>query len=59
MGWYEGTTTNTCQLIILYDDRGIVKDHRISQTASGSQKGVGEAKQSVNEFTIGIHPHAG
>jgi len=44
VGWYGGTTTNTYQLIILYDDRGIVKNHRISQTASGSQKGVGEVK---------------
>lgn len=44
VGWYGGATTNTYQLIILFDDQGIVKNHRISQTSTGSQKGVGETK---------------
>jgi hypothetical protein len=44
MGWYGGTSTKTYQLIILFDDRGIVKNHRISQTSAGSQKGIGETK---------------
>ena len=44
MGWYGGTSTKTYQLIILFDDRGIVKNHRISKTSAGSQKGIGETK---------------
>jgi outer membrane protein assembly factor BamE (lipoprotein component of BamABCDE complex) len=45
VGWYGGTSTNTYQLIILFDDQSIVKNHKISQTAAGSQSGIGETKK--------------
>jgi len=41
---YGGTSTETFQLIILFDETGLVKNHRISQTAAGSQSGIGETK---------------
>ena len=41
---YGGTTTVTNNLIILFDDNGVVKSHNITQTAADSKKAFGEQK---------------
>jgi outer membrane protein assembly factor BamE (lipoprotein component of BamABCDE complex) len=41
---YGGTTTITNNLIILFDDNGVVKSHRITKTGTESKKGFGEQK---------------
>jgi outer membrane protein assembly factor BamE (lipoprotein component of BamABCDE complex) len=41
---YGGTTTITNNLIILFDDNGVVKNHKITKTAAESKKGFGEQK---------------
>ncbi|HEX7534908.1 MAG TPA: hypothetical protein VF343_06590 [Syntrophales bacterium] len=41
---YGGTSTITNNLIILFDDNGIVKNHKITKTAAESKKGFGEQK---------------
>jgi outer membrane protein assembly factor BamE (lipoprotein component of BamABCDE complex) len=41
---YGGTTTVTNNLIILFDDNGVVKSHRITKTGAESKKGFGEQK---------------
>jgi len=41
---YGGTTTITNNLIILFDDNGVVKSHRITKTGADSKKGFGEQK---------------
>jgi outer membrane protein assembly factor BamE (lipoprotein component of BamABCDE complex) len=41
---YGGTTTITNNLIILFDDNGVVKSHRITKTGAESKKGFGEQK---------------
>ncbi len=45
VGFYGGTSTSTYQLIILFDDGSIVKNHKISQTAAASASGIGETKK--------------
>ena len=41
---YGGTTTVTRSLIILFDDNGVVKSHKIAKTAEESRTGFGEQK---------------
>jgi len=41
---YGGTTTITNNLIILFDDNGVVKNHKITKTGAESKKGFGEQK---------------
>ncbi len=41
---YGGETTTTNNLIILFDDKGIVKTHKISKTAGESKAGFGGQK---------------
>jgi outer membrane protein assembly factor BamE (lipoprotein component of BamABCDE complex) len=41
---YGGTTTITKSLIILFDDNGVVKSHKITKTGTESKKGFGEQK---------------
>jgi outer membrane protein assembly factor BamE (lipoprotein component of BamABCDE complex) len=41
---YGGTTTITNNLIILFDDNGVVKSHKITKTGAESKKGFGEQK---------------
>lgn len=41
---YGGTTTITNNLIILFDDNGVVKSHNITKTGAESKKGFGEEK---------------
>ena len=41
---YGGTTTITNNLIILFDENGVVKSHRITKTGAESKKGFGEQK---------------
>ena len=41
---YGGTSTITNNLIILFDDNGIVKSHKITKTAADSKRGFGEQK---------------
>lgn len=41
---YGGTTTVTNNLIILFDDNGVVKSHKITKTSTDSKKGFGEQK---------------
>lgn len=41
---YKGTTTYINQLSIVFDERGVVKSHRISEIAAGSQRSIGETK---------------
>lgn len=42
---YGGETTITNNLIILFDDNGIVKSHKITKTAAESKKGFGGQKE--------------
>jgi len=42
---YGGETTITNNLIILFDDNGIVKSHKIAKTAAESKKGFGSQKE--------------
>jgi outer membrane protein assembly factor BamE (lipoprotein component of BamABCDE complex) len=44
MPGYGGTTTITNNLIILFDDNGVVKSHRITKTGKESKTGFGEQK---------------
>jgi outer membrane protein assembly factor BamE (lipoprotein component of BamABCDE complex) len=41
---YGGETSVTHNLIILFDDKGVVKSHRITQTAGESKAGFGGQK---------------
>ena len=41
---YGGTSTITNSLIILFDDNGVVKSHKIAKTGAESKKGFGEQK---------------
>jgi len=41
---YKGTTTYINQLSIVFDDTGVVKNHRISEISAGSQRSIGETK---------------
>jgi outer membrane protein assembly factor BamE (lipoprotein component of BamABCDE complex) len=41
---YGGTSTITNNLIILFDDNGVVKNHKITRTAAESKRGFGEQK---------------
>ena len=41
---YKGTTTYINQLSIVFDETGVVKNHRISEISAGSQRSIGEAK---------------
>ncbi len=41
---YGGSTTITNNLIILFDDNGVVKSHKITKTGAESKKGFGEQK---------------
>jgi outer membrane protein assembly factor BamE (lipoprotein component of BamABCDE complex) len=41
---YNGTTTYINQLSIVFDETGVVKNHRISEISAGSQRSIGEAK---------------
>jgi outer membrane protein assembly factor BamE (lipoprotein component of BamABCDE complex) len=41
---YGGSTTVTNNLIILFDDTGVVKSHNITKTGTESKKGFGEEK---------------
>jgi outer membrane protein assembly factor BamE (lipoprotein component of BamABCDE complex) len=41
---YGGETTVTHNLIILFDDKGVVKSHKITQTAGESKAGFGGQK---------------
>ena len=41
---YGGTSTVTNNLIILFDDNGVVKNHKITKTAGESKTGFGEQK---------------
>ena len=41
---YGGTTTATNNLIILFDDKGVVKSHKITKTGTESKRGFGEQK---------------
>jgi outer membrane protein assembly factor BamE (lipoprotein component of BamABCDE complex) len=43
--WYGGETTITNNLIILFDDNGVVKSHKITKTAAESKKGFGGQKE--------------
>ncbi|MGO9138810.1 MAG: hypothetical protein ACLP9S_06720 [Syntrophales bacterium] len=45
MPLYGQTTTVTYNLIILFDDNGVVKSHKIAKTAEDSKKGFGEQKE--------------
>ncbi len=44
-GFYGSSSTDTYQLVVLFDDAGIVKMHRIAQVAKESQSGMGDTKQ--------------
>jgi hypothetical protein len=41
---YGSETTVTYNLVILFDDKGVVKEHNIVKTAEDSKKGFGEKK---------------
>ncbi|MGA9112104.1 MAG: hypothetical protein ACLPSL_12265 [Smithella sp.] len=41
---YKGTTTYINQLSIVFDEAGVVKNHRISEISAGSQRSIGETK---------------
>jgi outer membrane protein assembly factor BamE (lipoprotein component of BamABCDE complex) len=41
---YGGTSTITNNLIILFDDNGVVKNHKITKTSAESKTGFGEQK---------------
>jgi outer membrane protein assembly factor BamE (lipoprotein component of BamABCDE complex) len=41
---YGGTSTITNNLIILFDDNGVVKNHKITKTSGESKTGFGEQK---------------
>ena len=41
---YKGTTTYINQLSIVFDETGVVKNHRISEISAGSQRSIGETK---------------
>ena len=41
---YKGTTTYINQLSIVFDEMGVVKNHRISEISAGSQRSIGETK---------------
>ncbi|MGZ6292165.1 MAG: hypothetical protein ACXWMK_08260 [Syntrophales bacterium] len=41
---YGGRTTITNNLIILFDENGVVKSHNVTKTAAESKKGFGEQK---------------
>jgi len=43
---YGGETSITHNLIILFDDRGVVKSHKITQTAGESKAGFGGQKDN-------------
>jgi outer membrane protein assembly factor BamE (lipoprotein component of BamABCDE complex) len=45
MPGYGGTSTITNNLIILFDDNGVVKSHKITQTATDSKTGYGAQKE--------------
>ncbi|MGD0275883.1 MAG: hypothetical protein ABSB79_07490 [Syntrophales bacterium] len=38
---YKGTTTYLNQLIIVFDETDVVKNHRISEVSAGSQRSIG------------------
>ena len=41
---YKGTTTYINQLGIIIEEKGVVKNHRISEISSGSQRSIAETK---------------
>ncbi|HUN53884.1 MAG TPA: hypothetical protein VMU29_01880 [Smithella sp.] len=41
---YKGKTTYINQLSIVFDESGVVKNHRISEIAAGSQRSIGETQ---------------
>jgi hypothetical protein len=42
--FYKGITTYINQLSIVFDEMGVVKNHRISEISAGSQRSIGETK---------------
>lgn len=42
--FYKGKTTYVNQLSIVFDERGVVTNHRISEISAGSQRSIGETK---------------
>jgi len=44
VGIYGGTTTNTYQLTVIFDDSGIAKKSRIAQVSTDSSSGIGDTK---------------
>ena len=46
---YGGTSTITSNLIILFDDSGVVKSHNITQTAAESKKTFGEQDEKKDK----------
>ena len=42
--FYKGITTYINQLSIVFDEMGVVKNHRISEISAGSQRSIGETE---------------